>query len=68
MLFPEGTTSNGRFMLSFQNGAFVPGYPVQPVVVRYPYVHFDQSWYSLSASSTSHTHKPSDITTGIQVL
>ncbi|KAJ4776558.1 Lysophospholipid acyltransferase LPEAT2 [Rhynchospora pubera] len=48
MLFPEGTTSNGRFMLSFQHGAFVPGFPVQPVVVRYPYVHFDQSWGNIS--------------------
>jgi len=45
LLFPEGTTTNGRFLLSFQMGAFIPGYPIQPVVVRYPYVHFDQSWY-----------------------
>ncbi|XP_078161999.1 calcineurin B subunit-like protein isoform X1 [Carex rostrata] len=48
MLFPEGTTSNGRFMLSFQHGAFVPGFPIQPIVVRYPYVHFDQSWGNIS--------------------
>ncbi|KAJ3672426.1 hypothetical protein LUZ60_007147 [Juncus effusus] len=48
MLFPEGTTTNGRFMISFQPGAFVPGYPVQPVVVRYPHVHFDQSWGNVS--------------------
>ncbi|WOL05269.1 hypothetical protein Cni_G13996 [Canna indica] len=44
MLFPEGTTTNGRFLISFRPGAFVPGFPVQPVVVRYPYIHFDQSW------------------------
>ncbi|KAK6117775.1 hypothetical protein DH2020_048477 [Rehmannia glutinosa] len=44
LLFPEGTTSNGRVLISFQLGAFIPGYPVQPVIVRYPYVHFDQSW------------------------
>ncbi|KAL9234424.1 hypothetical protein vseg_009296 [Gypsophila vaccaria] len=48
LLFPEGTTSNGRFLLSFQMGAFIPGYPIQPVVVRYPYVHFDQSWGNIS--------------------
>ncbi|KAL9245314.1 hypothetical protein vseg_018979 [Gypsophila vaccaria] len=48
LLFPEGTTTNGRFLLSFQMGAFVPGYPIQPVVVRYPYVHFDQSWGNIS--------------------
>ncbi|CAL9189404.1 unnamed protein product [Musa hybrid cultivar] len=44
MLFPEGTTTNGRFLISFRLGAFIPGLPVQPVVVRYPYIHFDQSW------------------------
>ncbi|KAG9147682.1 hypothetical protein Leryth_014853 [Lithospermum erythrorhizon] len=44
LLFPEGTTTNGRCLLSFQLGAFIPGHPVQPVVVRYPHVHFDQSW------------------------
>ncbi|XAR63132.1 Plasmalogen synthase [Bertholletia excelsa] len=44
LLFPEGTTTNGRLLISFQLGAFIPGYPVQPVIVRYPHVHFDQSW------------------------
>ncbi|XP_072969123.1 lysophospholipid acyltransferase LPEAT2-like [Typha angustifolia] len=48
LLFPEGTTTNGRFLISFQLGAFIPGYPVQPVIVRYPYVHFDQSWGNIS--------------------
>ncbi|CAO2834997.1 unnamed protein product [Amaranthus hypochondriacus] len=48
LLFPEGTTTNGRFLLSFQMGAFIPGKPIQPVVVRYPYVHFDQSWGNIS--------------------
>lgn len=45
LLFPEGTTTNGRILMSFQLGAFIPGYPIQPVIVRYPHVHFDQSWY-----------------------
>lgn len=45
LLFPEGTTTNGRILMSFQLGAFLPGYPIQPVIVRYPHVHFDQSWY-----------------------
>lgn len=48
LLFPEGTTTNGRFLISFQLGAFVPGFPIQPVVIRYPYVHFDQSWGNIS--------------------
>ncbi|XP_021748005.1 lysophospholipid acyltransferase LPEAT2-like [Chenopodium quinoa] len=48
LLFPEGTTTNGRFLLSFQMGAFIPNHPIQPVVVRYPHVHFDQSWGNIS--------------------
>ncbi|KAL0711367.1 hypothetical protein Bca4012_018345 [Brassica carinata] len=48
LLFPEGTTTNGKAIISFQLGAFIPGYPIQPVVVRYPHVHFDQSWGNIS--------------------
>ncbi|CAH1448021.1 lysophospholipid acyltransferase LPEAT2 [Lactuca sativa] len=44
LLFPEGTTTNGRQLISFQLGAFIPGYSIQPVVLRYPHIHFDQSW------------------------
>ncbi|CAL5340153.1 unnamed protein product [Camellia sinensis] len=40
----NGTTANGKLLISFQLGAFIPGYHVQPVIVRYPHVHFDQSW------------------------
>ncbi|CAH9098085.1 unnamed protein product [Cuscuta epithymum] len=50
LLFPEGTTTNGRAIISFQLGAFIPGFPIQPVIVRYPYVHFDQSWGNISLS------------------
>ncbi|CAN6481049.1 unnamed protein product [Victoria cruziana] len=48
LLFPEGTTTNGRALIYFQLGAFIPGYPIQPVAVRYPFVHFDQSWGNIS--------------------
>ncbi|KAG6546184.1 hypothetical protein Mapa_012219 [Marchantia paleacea] len=48
LLFPEGTTTNGRAMISFKLGAFRPGVAVQPVVVRYPFVHFDISWGDIS--------------------
>ncbi|KAL6290123.1 hypothetical protein ACE6H2_007633 [Prunus campanulata] len=48
LLFPEGTTTNGRFLISFELGAFIPGFPIQPVTVRYPHVHFDQSWGHIS--------------------
>ena len=35
-LFPEGVLTNGKLLMRFKNGAFKPGKPVQPVLVRYP--------------------------------
>ncbi|KAB2002833.1 hypothetical protein ES319_D11G091600v1 [Gossypium barbadense] len=48
LLFPEGTTTNGKALISFQLGAFIAGHPIQPIIVRYPHVHFDQSWGFIS--------------------
>ncbi|CAL1584410.1 unnamed protein product [Knipowitschia caucasica] len=36
MVFPEGTCTNRAGLISFKAGAFIPGLPVQPVVLRYP--------------------------------
>jgi len=39
LLFPEGTTSNGRGLRPFKVGAFIPGVPVRPVLIAY-----DSTW------------------------
>ncbi|XP_037538639.1 lysophospholipid acyltransferase LPCAT4 [Nematolebias whitei] len=36
LMFPEGTTTNGRALIQFKPGAFLAGVPVQPVLLRYP--------------------------------
>ena len=36
MIFPEGSTSNRQALMTFKPGAFYPGKPVQPVIIRYP--------------------------------
>jgi lysophosphatidylcholine acyltransferase/lyso-PAF acetyltransferase len=36
MIFPEGSTSNRQALMTFKPGAFCPGKPIQPVVLRYP--------------------------------
>ncbi|XP_068584479.1 LOW QUALITY PROTEIN: lysophospholipid acyltransferase LPCAT4 [Cebidichthys violaceus] len=36
LMFPEGTTTNGSALIKFKPGAFLPGLPVQPVLLRYP--------------------------------
>ncbi|KAG2438115.1 hypothetical protein HXX76_005724 [Chlamydomonas incerta] len=35
MLFPEGTTTNNKYIMPFKRGAFVAGVPVQPLVLKY---------------------------------
>ncbi|XP_004699639.1 lysophosphatidylcholine acyltransferase 2B-like [Echinops telfairi] len=36
MIFPEGVCTNGSCLVTFKLGAFLPGVPVQPVLLRYP--------------------------------
>ncbi|KAI2662581.1 Lysophosphatidylcholine acyltransferase 2 [Labeo rohita] len=36
LIFPEGTCTNRSCLITFKQGAFVPGVPVQPVLVKYP--------------------------------
>ena len=52
IIFPEGTTHNGRSFLQFKSGAFQPGVPVQPVVVRFHYRHMDVSWSGVTEHIT----------------
>ncbi|KAF7141759.1 hypothetical protein RHSIM_Rhsim06G0035800 [Rhododendron simsii] len=48
MLFPEGTTTNGDFILPFKTGAFLAKAPVLPVILRYPYERFSPAWDTIS--------------------
>lgn len=36
LIFSEGTTSNGRFVMPFKSGAFAPALPIQPCALSYP--------------------------------
>ncbi|XP_022144225.1 lysophospholipid acyltransferase LPEAT1 isoform X1 [Momordica charantia] len=48
MLFPEGTTTNGEFLLPFKTGAFLSKAPVLPFILRYPYQRFGLAWESIT--------------------
>ncbi|KAK1436549.1 hypothetical protein QVD17_02330 [Tagetes erecta] len=48
MLFPEGTTTNGDYLLPFKTGAFLAKAPVLPVILKYPYERFSPAWESIS--------------------
>ena len=50
LLFPEGTTTNGRYLLPFKSGAFLTGAPVQPVLLRYRWRRFSPAWETISAA------------------
>jgi len=54
LIFPEGTTSNGTCLLKFKPGAFQPGYPVQPICLKYPYRYFNvASFHNRSVFSST---------------
>lgn len=44
LIFPEGTTTNGKVVCTFKVGAFAAGLPVQPVAVKYPWRFYDPCW------------------------
>lgn len=51
VVFPEGTTSNGLNLLPFKRGAFEALLPVTPLVLYYPYTHFNPA-YDMFPDST----------------
>jgi len=44
MIFPEGTTSNRKALMTFKPGGFLPGKTVQPLLIRYKNKHDTVSW------------------------
>lgn len=48
LLFPEGTTTNGMFMLPFKTGAFLAGVPLQPVIMKYHTNRVSPAWETIS--------------------
>ncbi|GBF97219.1 lysophosphatidylcholine acyltransferase [Raphidocelis subcapitata] len=44
VIAPEGTLSQGRCLLTFKTGAFVPGLPVVPVLFRYKLTGHNPGW------------------------
>eukprot|EP00742_Colponemidia_sp_Colp-10_P003093 GILJ01003296.1.p1 GENE.GILJ01003296.1~~GILJ01003296.1.p1 ORF type:complete len:559 (+),score=84.08 GILJ01003296.1:41-1717(+) len=44
LIYPEGTCTNRKCLISFKQGAFITGSPVQPILYKFPWKHFDPSW------------------------
>ena len=44
ILAPEGTCGDGKCLLRFRTGAFVPGAPVLPILLRYENRYFNPAW------------------------
>ena len=57
MIFPEGTTHNQKALVHFKNGPFLPGVPVQPVLVRFPFKNCDPAWVTGGVSQLSLLHR-----------
>lgn len=41
MIFPEGTCTNGKGLITFKAGAFMPGVTVQPICIKYNWKYCD---------------------------
>ncbi|GBG73651.1 hypothetical protein CBR_g16994 [Chara braunii] len=50
LLFPEGTTTNGEYLLPFKTGAFLAQSPVLPVLLRYPHRRLSPTWETITAT------------------
>lgn len=44
IIFPEGTTSNRKALMTFKTGGFRPGKVVQPLLIKYKNKHDTVSW------------------------
>ena len=60
VMAPEGTTGDGRCILQFRTGAFVPGVPVLPVCLSYgkrchnpAWTIVNEPWHFVRAPSCS---------------
>jgi hypothetical protein len=50
LLFPEGTTTNGSYILPFKTGAFLARTPVQPMLLKYPFKRFSPAWDTIGGA------------------
>lgn len=48
LIFAEGTTDNGEYLLRFHTGAFLAGVPVRPMAVHYPHKRKSLNWESVT--------------------
>eukprot|EP01080_Neovahlkampfia_damariscottae_P006596 gene6596-10759_t len=47
VIYPEGTTTNGNFILPFKKGAFFAGLPVQIMIIKQHWNHFQPTWETI---------------------
>uniref|UniRef100_A0A8C1KL72 Lysophosphatidylcholine acyltransferase 2 n=1 Tax=Cyprinus carpio TaxID=7962 RepID=A0A8C1KL72_CYPCA len=65
LIFPEGTCTNRSCLITFKQGAFVPGVPVQPVLIRYPN-KLDTVTWTWQGPKSIYTFLPPQIPTEIE--
>jgi len=41
MIFPEGTTTNGKYLISFKKGAFMNMFPIKIFCIKYDVRNFN---------------------------
>ncbi len=46
-----------KALVNFKNGPFLPGVPVQPIIVRFPFTNFDPCWVTGGPSQPELLHR-----------
>lgn len=49
-VYSEGTSTNNKYVLQLQKGAFSAGQPITPISFRIPYYFFNHGWADLAAA------------------
>jgi lysophosphatidylcholine acyltransferase / lyso-PAF acetyltransferase len=52
VIFPEATTTNGRYLLDFKKGAFDQGFPVKLIALKYSDRHFNLALDNIGMAGT----------------
>ena len=48
MIFPEGTTTNGKYLMNFKRGAFEAMRTCVPCISKFSYCHYAPTWEVIS--------------------
>jgi len=65
LIYPEGTQTNGDYLVGFKKGAFAGLMTVQPIIIKYKWKQFSPTWEGIPF--LQHTHIMCCSTEGFEI-